>query len=414
MVVWEVAEDGRLWRPAPASFRAWREHARSFESLATFQGATFTLSGEGEPTSLAGARVSAGFFELLGVSPLLGRGFLPDEGKAGAPAERRALRGGPPRTPARPARNDVGRSRVQPSARSAVDRGWRSGALVGRARGRPLAGLVPGRQRGLLPHRRRSDPRRTRLRCDRRREPSGRRDRQRGLRARQLPGWTGRRALPRIERRRVLVGGRASDPIRDRRRRGEREVPGPRQGGRPGLLPFGAAVPDRGHADGRARLRRNVLAAGNPPRSRPRPAAARRIDDAPHLRRGARSLAPEHAAHARLRRDRGRAWRCSASTGSCPTSSRSAAASSRSAWRSAPAARTSSRRVLAETVPARRGRGRPGNRGRARARARPLGRPVRRRSPRSGLPRRPPALCGDFPRAVCRPGAPPELLRTKC
>ena len=85
MVVWEVAEDGRLWRPAPASFRAWREHARSFESLATFQGATFTLSGEGEPTSLAGARVSAGFFELLGVSPLLGRGFLPDEGKAGAP-----------------------------------------------------------------------------------------------------------------------------------------------------------------------------------------------------------------------------------------------------------------------------------------------------------------------------------------
>ena len=111
-------------------------------------------------------------------------------------------------------------------------------------------------------------------------------------------------------------------------------------------------------------------AARNLPRSRPRPAAARRIDDDARLRRGARSLAPQHAAHARLRRRSPSASRCSASTGCCPTSSRSAAASSRSA---SPSARGRSQ-VLGDR-PRRDGaagarRHRPRSRRRARARAR--------------------------------------------
>lgn len=84
MVLWEVGPDGRLWRPAPTSYRAWKEHARSFESLAAFQGATWTLTGEGEPVSLHGSRVTPEYLDLLGVSPVLGRGFRPEEAKTGA------------------------------------------------------------------------------------------------------------------------------------------------------------------------------------------------------------------------------------------------------------------------------------------------------------------------------------------
>jgi hypothetical protein len=45
----------------------------------------FTLSGAGEPEPLAAGRVSGNFLGALGVSPLLGRGFLPQEDKPGAP-----------------------------------------------------------------------------------------------------------------------------------------------------------------------------------------------------------------------------------------------------------------------------------------------------------------------------------------
>ena len=70
VAAWEVMEDGRLWRPAPATFRSWREQARSFESLAAFGGATWTLSGEGGPVSLRGSRVTSNYFGVLGVVPI--------------------------------------------------------------------------------------------------------------------------------------------------------------------------------------------------------------------------------------------------------------------------------------------------------------------------------------------------------
>jgi len=83
--VWEVMEDGRLWRPSPATFRAWREHARAFESLAAFGGATWTLAADGaEPVSLHGARVTPDYFAVLGVAPALGRAFLPEDAGPGA------------------------------------------------------------------------------------------------------------------------------------------------------------------------------------------------------------------------------------------------------------------------------------------------------------------------------------------
>ncbi len=61
--------------------------ARSFAGLGAF-GAnleSMTLSGQGEPEALEGARVSANFLQVLGVAPLLGRSFLPEEDALNGP-----------------------------------------------------------------------------------------------------------------------------------------------------------------------------------------------------------------------------------------------------------------------------------------------------------------------------------------
>ncbi len=60
-----------------------RRQSRTFESLACFFRGSWNVTGIGEPQRLPGARVSEGFFETLGVRPMLGRGFLPDEHQTG-------------------------------------------------------------------------------------------------------------------------------------------------------------------------------------------------------------------------------------------------------------------------------------------------------------------------------------------
>src|SRR5215467_11977283 len=57
------------------NFLDWRSRNRSFEDIAAIQGIPMNLSGEGEPVQASGLRVSAGFLEILGVSPVVGRTF---------------------------------------------------------------------------------------------------------------------------------------------------------------------------------------------------------------------------------------------------------------------------------------------------------------------------------------------------
>ena len=54
-------------------------HSKSFTGIAAFTNETFTLTGRGEPDQMAAARVSWNFFDVLGVRPVLGRGFALDE-----------------------------------------------------------------------------------------------------------------------------------------------------------------------------------------------------------------------------------------------------------------------------------------------------------------------------------------------
>ena len=52
-----------------------------FERVASYHGADYILTGRGEPARLQGEVVTADLFPLLGVAPMLGRTFLPDEDK---------------------------------------------------------------------------------------------------------------------------------------------------------------------------------------------------------------------------------------------------------------------------------------------------------------------------------------------
>ena len=68
----------------PARFEEMRAGARSFTGLGAFGGEeSLTLTGAAEPEVLRGARVSADFLRILGVDPIFGRSFLPEEDSPG-------------------------------------------------------------------------------------------------------------------------------------------------------------------------------------------------------------------------------------------------------------------------------------------------------------------------------------------
>lgn len=60
-------------------YRDLREESRSFTGLAASKMIPLDLSGTGHPERIWGQLVSANFFDVLGVRPVLGRGFLPEE-----------------------------------------------------------------------------------------------------------------------------------------------------------------------------------------------------------------------------------------------------------------------------------------------------------------------------------------------
>ena len=66
------------------NFSDWRDRAHSFASMASWQGNSFTLGEANGPAKrLDGMVVSAEFFRVLGVSPMLGRSFTRAEEQAG-------------------------------------------------------------------------------------------------------------------------------------------------------------------------------------------------------------------------------------------------------------------------------------------------------------------------------------------
>ena len=80
VMIWEVGKDGGRNEGTFGTYRALIEQSRSFDALAVMKPWQPTMTGPAEPERLDGQRVSASYFNVLGVSPALGRDFLePDD-----------------------------------------------------------------------------------------------------------------------------------------------------------------------------------------------------------------------------------------------------------------------------------------------------------------------------------------------
>jgi putative ABC transport system permease protein len=73
VMVWERQPVGRANVLQTQNFLDWRARNRSFAQFAAIYGLSMNLSGDGEPVQIPGMRITAGFFEVLGVAPLIGR-----------------------------------------------------------------------------------------------------------------------------------------------------------------------------------------------------------------------------------------------------------------------------------------------------------------------------------------------------
>ncbi|MCC6202983.1 MAG: ABC transporter permease [Gammaproteobacteria bacterium] len=70
---------------APGNYADWQPRARSFASMSALEPGDFNLTGDGrEPERLPGVRATPNLFATIGMAPLLGRTFAPDDG-AGEP-----------------------------------------------------------------------------------------------------------------------------------------------------------------------------------------------------------------------------------------------------------------------------------------------------------------------------------------
>ncbi|MGB9076493.1 MAG: ABC transporter permease [Terracidiphilus sp.] len=65
-------------------FESWERQNKVFQNMAAAErGSSFTITGKTEPESVHGDLVTPGYFAVLGVTPGIGRTFLPDEDRAG-------------------------------------------------------------------------------------------------------------------------------------------------------------------------------------------------------------------------------------------------------------------------------------------------------------------------------------------
>ncbi len=83
VVLWERQQDIEQESPSYPNFLDWQEQSRSFEQMAIARRDSVNLTGVSEPERLICRQVSANFFATLGVTPKLGRTFLPEEDRAG-------------------------------------------------------------------------------------------------------------------------------------------------------------------------------------------------------------------------------------------------------------------------------------------------------------------------------------------
>ena len=95
-------------RQPVAMVEGWRNETALFDRVETYDRVEYVFTGDGEPETMPGARISPGLLPLLGIAPELGRAFAPNEagGAAGiiSHATWRSRFGGDPSVVGRPLR----------------------------------------------------------------------------------------------------------------------------------------------------------------------------------------------------------------------------------------------------------------------------------------------------------------------
>jgi len=66
------------------NFLDWQKRNQSFSGLGAYLDQDYMLTGTGQPERIQGYRISAEFFPVVGMQPILGRNFRPEEDQAGA------------------------------------------------------------------------------------------------------------------------------------------------------------------------------------------------------------------------------------------------------------------------------------------------------------------------------------------
>lgn len=117
--------DGRRVYLSYPDFEDLRREARAFEAMSALVNQSVNLTGREEPTRVVGGFVSATFFDVIGVRPDRGRGFLPGEDEPGAERVCVVDHGAWRRGAAPPAmRSGLGRGARSTSPTTATSRPW--------------------------------------------------------------------------------------------------------------------------------------------------------------------------------------------------------------------------------------------------------------------------------------------------
>ena len=83
VMIWGTTADGKGTSVSPPNFLDYEKQNRVFEHMATFNAGSLTLTEVAEPERIRTGLVTADFFEVLGVRPILGRTFLFGEDQEG-------------------------------------------------------------------------------------------------------------------------------------------------------------------------------------------------------------------------------------------------------------------------------------------------------------------------------------------
>ncbi|MBL8203182.1 MAG: ABC transporter permease [Blastocatellia bacterium] len=81
--VWETVPNGSRNGVSAGSYKDWRANSNQFAHLALLTVIRSNLTGGGVPEHLEGLQVTTEYLSVLGLQPLLGRGFLPGEDAKG-------------------------------------------------------------------------------------------------------------------------------------------------------------------------------------------------------------------------------------------------------------------------------------------------------------------------------------------